>query len=135
MNILDLNLDELEELVGTTFGRFDFPAVSFSTSKGRSYVYFNVQCLPILEGFKYVKIYKSANHVVFSFCKENDGKCFRLIRQTAKPNNIRIATTAFENLGLKWNVYKLYKCEKGYAIKRYEPLLKRGEMHGIQASD
>ena len=127
MEDIDILVSESDIL--HSFPRHDFPVVSFVRNvKGVSspYAYFNVKCNPIFEGFNFMRIYKTAEYLVFSPQKYDIGKCYALKHDEKRFR--RITSVIFENLNVAGKTYKLYRCKQGFAIKLNEPLEKKKEV-------
>ena len=124
LEFLDIDDEDLESIArynrSLTLG---FPAVCV----GSSNLYFNYPAGKIMDGWKYAKYYFNTEYVVIEKAALNDTNKFKLRVMHYKPTvgSHGVAGAVPSNLKekkIQLGVYKLYKCKRGLAFKRYEPL-------------
>lgn len=127
-------MEEIDVQVGESFvlpnyRKYEFPVISFVRDMHLvkcPYAYFNDKCNHLLEGYRFVRIYKTADHMVFSPQKQDSVGCFSLGFDSR--GHRRINTNHFKNLNLSGKSYKLYRCKHGFAIKLDEPLVQKDKV-------
>ena len=124
MDFLDVQLDDMA-LVRRLNAVCDFPAVTFS-KQDRSFICrFNKQATEAFNGCKYVKIYANAEYVVFSPVQKKDIHSFMISYSVAY--NAAVCCIGLERFRLEGKTFKLYKTEKGFALKVHDPCFDRKE--------
>ena len=124
MDFLDIQLDDMT-LVEKVKPVYEFPAVYFSKHKNSFVAYFNQRAGNVFNGCKYMKIYATAEYVVFSPVNKKDAHSFA-VYYIPSGNGI-INCAGLERFRLEGKTYKLYKTEKGFAVKIHDPILNRKE--------
>ena len=122
MEFLDLHLDEMDEIQQ---GRptFDFPTVSFSKYRNNYIAYFNRHAGKALEKFPCVRIYANAEYVVFQPVTKKDHHSFTVSYIKTGGGNVTCA--GLERCQLHGKIYRLYKTDKGLALKINDPIRTR----------
>jgi hypothetical protein len=124
MDFLDVQLDDME-LVQRGNVTCDFPAVTFSKHDRSFVARFNKHASKALDGCKYVKIYANAEYIVFSPISKKDIRSF--VVNYSVTHSASICCIGLERFRLEDKVFKLYKTEKGFALKVNDPCCVRKE--------
>ena len=114
-----LNLDELSfEEVCRKLSGFPFPAITV----GEHQIYCNIMFKNLLNGETHIRLYTTPEYVIIEPLSSGDyANSFKI----HKMDNAGCAFTIpvyLREKKLQKGFYKIYKCKKGYAFKRYEQL-------------
>ena len=119
MDFLDLQIDEMGA-IKNRHRRHNFPAVSFYRNRKYYVASFNRSASKKLEGYFFVKIYATAEYVVFAFSNKKDCRSYKIQRNNT--GCFFINCSPLQRFKLEGKVFKLYKTEKGLAIKINDPI-------------
>lgn len=125
MEFLDLAFDEVAQIEKNGTVRFDFPVVTFYRSTGVIHVSFNKYAGIKFNKAKYLKIYSTAEYLVFSPTDKADNHCFKITYQRC--SNAVVSSNALERFSVEGKTYKVYQTQKVFAIKLSEPIVNRKE--------
>ena len=121
IEFLDLQICETDE-VKKTNPMYDFPAVTFH--KNASYTAcFNRHTRKLLGDSTYIKILANAEYVVFQPSTKKEYHSHKI--NYNKSGGFCFNCAGLERYGLHGKAYKLYKTQKGLAIKINEPIRNR----------
>ena len=122
MEFLDLQLDEME-VIQHSKPIYDFPAVSFRKYRTNYIAYFNRQAGKEFNDSPCVKIYANAEYIVFQPVHKKDHHSFTVSYIASGGGQITCA--GLERFRLDNKNYRLYKTEKGLALKINDPIKTR----------
>lgn len=114
----ELKLDEQLEDIERAGRRYGFPTVTIN----ESHMFFNLPFAELLRELDYIRISSSPNYIVFQPAKTVSPTSFKLGRPRNYPGRTCVIPVALREKKLRKGVYKIYKFNDGWAIKRYEPL-------------
>ncbi len=124
MDFLDLQLDETNEIKNPNT-MWDFPAVSFRKYKTNFIAHFNRHAGKLFNKCQHVKIYATAEYVVFLPIPKKDLRSYKITYISETSASVTCA--GLERLRLDEKTFKLYNTEKGLAIKINDPIKNRKE--------
>ena len=124
MDFLDVQLDDMT-LVQKANPTYDFPVVTFRKHNKSFITYFNQHAGKALNNCRHVKIYATAEYVVFSPVHKKDTHSFMV--HYISSDCASVSCVGLERFRLEDKTYKLYKTEKGFAIKINDPIKNRKE--------
>ncbi len=119
MDFLDLQFDETNAIKNSKT-KFDFPVVSFRKYKANFIAHFNQYAGKAFNKCQHVKIYATAEYVVFLPIPKNDPHSYTItyISETSAT----VTCAGLERHRLDGKTFKLYNTEKGLAIKINDPI-------------
>ena len=122
MEFLDLQLDEMEGIQPSK-PVYDFPAVSFGQYKTNHVAYFNRLAGKAFDNCPSVKVYANAEYIVFQPVHKKDHHSFSVSYIVSGGGQITCA--GLERFRLDGKTYRMYKTEKGLALKINDPIKSR----------
>lgn len=121
---LNLEFEDLDEVVKQHGGTTPFPALCISSEV----MCYSIRCNELIEHWDGVAYYLTTDYLILRNGNGSD-KAFSLTPHT-RYATVQYTTTfpaALKHKGFANGVYKLYKFKDGYAIKKAEPLKRRGQ--------
>ena len=117
LEMLDLNELDLEEINRKLSG-FPFPVVTVGTHT----IYGNILFKKLVGDTTHIRLYTTPEYVIIEPLSSGDyANSFRMHKMSNAGCAFTIPVYLREKK-IKPGFYKIYKCKKGYAFKRYEQL-------------
>jgi len=117
LEFLDLGNIDLEE-VYRKIGKFHFPVVTV----GDNVLYFNKYLFKHFGDMNYIRFYTSPEYIILEPLSEKKMNSFAVHRRDDYGYGNTIIPAELKEKKLAKGFYKAYKCSKGIAFKRYEPI-------------